>query len=140
MIYEFYCILHCTRLCGKFLCCAGRLEKLSGYSFMVLSEIRFLHGRVLLWVGKLSNTQSEISPAGPVLQGSQDLLGPSSVRIEMGHSRQAIIRSGLRTPRSDGSRKSASIQHFQDLVSPVLQISFRRTSSYSGKFYYFGKC
>jgi len=75
MFYEFCCILHCTRLCGKFLCCAGRLEKLSGYSFMVLSEIRFLHGRVLLWVGKLSNTQSEISPAGPVLQGSKDLLG-----------------------------------------------------------------
>lgn len=75
MIYEFYCILHCTRLCGKFLCCAGRLEKLSGYSFMVLSEIRFLHGRVLLWVGKLRNTQSEISPAGRVLQGSKDLLG-----------------------------------------------------------------
>ncbi len=75
MIYEFCCILHCTRLCGKFFCCAGRLEKLSGYSFMVLSELRFLHGRVLLWVGKLSNTQSEISPAGPVLQGSKDLLG-----------------------------------------------------------------
>jgi hypothetical protein len=36
---------------------------------MMHSAIKFLYGRVLLWIGKLINTQLEISPAGPVLQG-----------------------------------------------------------------------
>lgn len=69
MIYEFFCILHCTRLCGNFRYFVGRLEKLSNHPFMMLSAIKFLHRRVLLWIGKLINTQLEISPAGPVLQG-----------------------------------------------------------------------
>jgi hypothetical protein len=69
MIYEFFFIPHRTRLCGNFLYFVGRLEKLSNHSFMVHSAIKFLHGRVLLWIGKLRNSQPEISPAGPVLQG-----------------------------------------------------------------------
>ena len=69
MIYEFFFIPHRTRLCGNFLYFVGRLEKLSNHSFMVHSAIKFLHGRVLLWIGNLINTQLEISPAGPVLQG-----------------------------------------------------------------------
>ena len=69
MIYEFCCILHCTRLCGNFRYFVGRLEKLSNHPFMMLSAIKFLHRRVLLWIGKLINTQLEISPAGLVLQG-----------------------------------------------------------------------
>lgn len=69
MIYDFYCFLHCTRLCGNFRYFVGRLEKLSNHPFMMLSAIKFLQGRVLLWIGKLINTQFEISPAGLVLQG-----------------------------------------------------------------------
>lgn len=69
MIYEFFFIPHRTRLCGNFLYFVGRLEKLSNHSFMVHSAIKFLHGRVLLWIGKLRNTQLEISPVGLVLQG-----------------------------------------------------------------------
>lgn len=69
MIYDFYCFLHCKRLCGNFRYFVGRLEKLSNHPFMMLSAIKFLHGRILLWIGKLINTQLEISPAGLVLQG-----------------------------------------------------------------------
>ena len=69
MVYEFFCILHRTRLCGNFRYFVGRLEKLSNHPFMMLSAIKFLHRRVLLWISKLINTQPEILPAGPVLQG-----------------------------------------------------------------------
>jgi hypothetical protein len=98
---------------------------------MVLSEIRFLHGRVLLWVGKLSNTQSEISPAGPVLQGSKDLLGSI-----IGTNRNRTFAAGdnpfwaaypsfLRQQeiRLDSAFPRPRISSFADIISPDVELS-----------------